>query len=95
MTGIAAERIERLAALARRAVAEGDEERSREYVRLARRIAERNRCGVPRSFERFTCDRCDVYLRPGRNARVRTRDGHVVITCDCGAQGRYPYRPGG
>jgi ribonuclease P protein subunit RPR2 len=95
MPTIAEERIDRLHALARRAVAEGDPERSREYVRLARRIAERNRCGLPRRFKRFTCDRCDVYLRPGRNARVRTRDGHVVVTCDCGGQQRYPYREGG
>ncbi|WP_254537566.1 ribonuclease P protein component 4 [Halomarina litorea] len=92
---IAEERIERLHALARRAVAEGHEERSRSYVRRARRVAERNRCGLPTRFKRFTCDRCDVYLRPGRNARVRTRDGHVVVTCECGTQKRYPYRPGG
>ena len=95
MSSIAEERIDRLHALARRAVAEGDEERSREYVRLARRIAERNRCGLPTMFKRFTCDRCDVYLRPGRNARVRTQDGHVVVTCDCGEHTRYPYREGG
>ena len=95
MATIAEERIDRLHALARRAVADGDRERSREYVRLARRIAERNRCGLPRQFKRFTCERCDVYLRPGRNARVRTRDGHVVVTCDCGAHKRYPYREGG
>ncbi len=92
---IAEERIERLHALARRAVREGHEDRSRDYVRRARRIAERNRCGLPVAFKRFTCDRCDVYLRPGLNARVRTQDGHVVITCDCGAHKRYPYRPGG
>ncbi|WP_435069552.1 ribonuclease P protein component 4 [Haloplanus sp. C73] len=89
--GIAAERIDRLAALARAAVAEGREDRAREYVRLARRIAERNRLTLPRSFRRFTCDACDAYLRPGRNARVRLQDGHVVVRCDCGATARYPY----
>jgi len=92
---IAEERIERLHELARRAVAEGNEDRSRAYVRRARRIAERNRCGLPTRLKRFSCDRCDVYLRPGRNARVRTREGHLVITCDCGAHRRYPYREGG
>lgn len=89
---IAAERIERLQHLARDSVADGDEDRAREYVRLARRIAERNRLTLPREFRRFTCDRCDTYLVPGRNARVRTQDGHVVVTCDCGAHQRYPYR---
>lgn len=95
MTGsdeaIGAERVERLSALAREAVASGHPDRAREYVRRARRVAERQRLSLPRRFRRFTCDRCDVYLRPGDNARVRLRDGHVVITCDCGAQARYPY----
>lgn len=88
---IAVERIERLHALAREATIADECDRAREYVRLARRIAERQRLSLPRTFRRFTCDRCDAYLRPGRNARVRTQDGHVVVTCDCGGQSRYPY----
>ena len=90
---IPAERITRLECLAAEAVDASDEDRSREYVRLARRIAERNRLRFPRHFERFSCDRCDSYLRPGKNARVRLQDGHTVITCSCGEQARYPYRP--
>lgn len=89
--GIAAERIDRLADLARAAAHDGDDERAREYVRLARRIAERNRLEVPKGLRRRTCDRCDRYLVPGQTARVRTRDGHVVVTCECGAHSRYPY----
>lgn len=85
------ERIERLHELAREAAAAGDDERASSYVRRARRVAERHRLSLPRTFRRFTCDRCDRYLRPGRNARVRTQNGHVVVTCDCGAQARYPY----
>ena len=88
---LAAERIERLHALSRDAAREGDDERAREYVRLARRLAERNRLQLPREFRRFTCDTCDASLIPGRNARVRTRNGHVVVTCECGTQSRYPY----
>lgn len=88
---VAEERIDRLHELARRAARDGDDERARSYVRRARRVAERNRLPLPRRFKRFTCDACDAYLVPGRTARVRTRDGHVVITCDCGAQSRYPY----
>lgn len=88
---LAAERIERLHALAREAARAGDQERAREYVRLARRIAERHRLSLPRRFKRFTCDACDSYLLPGRNVRVRTQNGHVVVTCDCGHQARYPY----
>ena len=88
---LAAERIERLHELAREAARDGHAERARQYVRRARRVAERNRLELPRAFVRFTCDRCDAYLRPGRNARVRLQDGHIVVTCDCGEHDRYPY----
>lgn len=89
---IAEERIERLQALASDAAHDCDDERAREYVRLARRIAERNRLSLSDEFKRFTCDACDAYLVPGKNARVRLQDGHVVTTCDCGVQSRYPYQ---
>ena len=85
------ERIDRLQSLAREAATASDQDRAREYVRLARRIAERNRVDLPRRFKRFTCARCDSFLRPGVNARVRLQDGHVVVTCDCGEQERHPY----
>ena len=89
--GIPEERIERLEALARESTRAGEFDRAREYVRLARRIAERHRLRLPRRFRRFTCDRCDVYLRPGVNARVRLQSGTVVVACDCGELARYPY----
>ncbi|GAB3680815.1 ribonuclease P protein component 4 [Salinarchaeum chitinilyticum] len=89
---IAVERIERLAAEAEAATADSQVERAREYVRTARAIAQRQRIGLPERFRRRTCDRCDAYLLPGRNARVRLQDGHVVVTCDCGEIARYPYR---
>ncbi|MFB6167487.1 MAG: ribonuclease P protein component 4 [Haloferacaceae archaeon] len=91
MSGIAAERIDRLHDLASEAAAAREHDLARSYVRLARRIAERHRLRLPRRFRRFTCDRCDAYLRPGANARVRLGPGRVVIRCDCGATARYPY----
>jgi len=88
---IARERIERLQSMARDAVREGRDERAREYVRRARRIAERHRLRLPEAFSHSICRTCDAYLVPGNNARVRTQSGHVVVTCDCGSQARYPY----
>lgn len=88
---IAEERIDRLADLAKQAAKAGEDERARTYVRRARRIAERNRLRLPRELKRFSCDTCDRYLVPGKNARFRTKDGYMVVTCDCGAQSRYPY----
>jgi ribonuclease P protein subunit RPR2 len=89
---IPAERIKRLADLARGAAKAGQMDRARRYVRLAHRIAERNRLEIPTQFDRFTCEACDSYLVPGRNAQVRTQSGHVVVTCACGAHARYPYQ---
>jgi ribonuclease P protein subunit RPR2 len=88
---IARERVELLQSMAREAVREGRDERAREYVRRARRIAERHRLRLPKSFSHSICRACDAFLIPGRNARVRTQSGHVVVTCDCGSQARYPY----
>ena len=88
---IARERIERLQSMAREAVRDGREDRARAYVRRARRIAERERLRLPREFARSICRSCDTYLVPGRNARVRTQSGHVVVTCECGDHARYPY----
>jgi ribonuclease P protein subunit RPR2 len=87
-----AARIKRLHKLAHTAASEGEDDLARSYVRRARRVGERNRISLPTRFNRFTCDVCDSYLRPGRNARVRTRLGHVVVTCECGAHARYPYK---
>lgn len=90
--GLPEERIDRLFALAREAALDGEFDRSQRYVGLARRVAERNRCGLPRAFKRFTCNACDVYLRPGENSRVRIGSGHVVVRCrSCNATHRYPY----
>lgn len=89
---IAAERIERLAELAEAAIVDDEPERSREYVRLARRLAERHRLSLPKTFARSVCDRCDVYQRPGQNVRIRVQRGRVIRRCDCGATARYPYR---
>lgn len=89
---IAAERIDRLAVLAREAASEGEYELAREYVRLARRVAERHRLSLPLPFARAICDGCDAYMRPGRNARVRVQRGRVIYTCDCGEISRYPYQ---
>lgn len=88
---IAAERIRALESLAATAVRQSELDLSREYVRLARRIAERQRLSIPRHFKRRMCPGCDVYQIVGINARVRLQNGHVVITCDCGEHARYPY----
>ena len=63
----------------------------RERVCSPRVSAERHRLRLPRDFSHSICRSCDSFLVPGNNARVRTQSGHVVVTCDCGEQARYPY----
>lgn len=87
---IAEDRVRTLASLARE-TARSDPTLAREYVRLARRVAERNRVALPDHFKWFVCDVCDTYRRPGSTATVRLQDGHVVLQCDCGAIDRHPY----
>ncbi len=91
MGQLAAERIDRLETLAKTAITHDDYPLAREYVRLAQRIAERNRIALSAQFKRHTCDACDLYLIPGQTARVRVQAGTIVWTCDCGAHNRYPY----
>ena len=51
------------------------------YVILARTLAMKARTRIPRELKRRFCKHCQSYLRFGVNARVRTREGKVVISC--------------
>jgi ribonuclease P protein subunit RPR2 len=51
------------------------------YVTLARKISMKVQLQMPREFKRKYCKHCYTYLRSGVNARIRTRDGKVVISC--------------
>ena len=54
------------------------------YVALARKIAMKVKTKIPVELKRRYCKHCYHYLLSGVNARVRTRDGKVVISClDC------------
>ena len=54
------------------------------YVELARKIALKVNWRLPPQYKRKFCKYCHHFLMPGVNARVRTREGKVVISClDC------------
>lgn len=54
------------------------------YVKIARDIAMAVKLKMPRELKRRYCKHCYAYLMPGKNCRVRTRLGKVVISClDC------------
>ncbi len=51
------------------------------YISLARKIAMKVRMPIPLEFKRRFCKHCYSYLKPGVNARIRTRGGKVIISC--------------
>ena len=66
---------------------------SNRYVTLARKIAMKVKLRMPREYKRKYCKHCYKYLRSGVNARIRTRDGKVVISClECKKFMRIPVR---
>ncbi len=70
-----------------------NEELSRRYVQLARKISSRTKIRIPSEDKRYLCKGCGLALRPGLNARIRLHSGNkrVIITClSCGAVKRYP-----
>ncbi|MCK4589593.1 MAG: ribonuclease P [Nanoarchaeota archaeon] len=63
------------------------------YVQLARKIAGKARIRMPKIYKRRFCKHCYTYLRSGQNARIRTRQGKLVIYClECKKFARIPLR---
>jgi ribonuclease P protein subunit RPR2 len=63
------------------------------YVTLARKIAMKVKLRMPIELKRKYCKHCYKFLMPGVNARIRTRDGKVIISClECKKFTRIPVR---
>ena len=87
---IALRRMSILFDLSRKALEEGNADRAKRYVILARRISQRTRTPIPK--ECAYCKRCNSPLDIGRNCRVRVKDGSIRATClGCGDIRRMPY----
>ena len=95
MKDIAVQRIGILLSKARETIKD-DAELSKRYVYLARKIAMKAKVRIPRKWKLWICKKCNTYLLPGYNARVRIRENrmsHLIITClNCGNQKRYYLR---
>ncbi len=89
----ALESIETLVAQAVK-TAKKDPELAREYARMAFRIAQKSRCGLPGSFPRAICKKCFSVRLFGINAKAvpDTKTGSVVYLCSCGAKQRFFYK---
>ncbi|PIZ50670.1 ribonuclease P [Candidatus Woesearchaeota archaeon CG_4_10_14_0_2_um_filter_33_13] len=58
-----------------------DKSLSNRYVTLARKIAMKVKLHLPLELKRKFCKHCYKFMMPGINARIRTRDGKVIISC--------------
>lgn len=54
---------------------------SHRYVELARKIAMKVKVKIPPEFKRRFCKHCYKFLMPGVNARIRIREGKLVVYC--------------
>jgi len=70
-----------------------DKKLANRYVALARKIAMKYKVRIPKELKRRFCKHCYSYLMPGKNCRVRTREGKVVYYClECKKYIRFPYK---
>ncbi|MBS7657839.1 MAG: ribonuclease P [Candidatus Bathyarchaeia archaeon] len=90
---IAKERIEILFNLARK-IFNFSPELANRYIQLIRKIGMKARVKIPLEYKLFICKKCNSFLVPGRNCRVRIRSEKgtkIVFTClNCSYIKRYP-----
>ena len=65
-----------------------------DYVRKARNLAMKFQIKrLPKECNRKFCKHCHSFLVPGKNLRIRTKEGHVVYYClECKKFMRFPYK---
>ena len=69
-------------------------ERSRRYVKLARKLGTRFRMRLPKEFKAKFCKKCSCYWIPGFNVKVRLKpmEARAIYACECGAKRGFPYK---
>lgn len=89
---IVGERITILLGLAEKS-AKTNPERSRRYVRLARKLAMRHRAKLGKAKRKF-CRQCSLFFIPGFNVKVRLvpRKKKILYECACGSKAYLPYK---
>ncbi|MDD4878365.1 MAG: ribonuclease P [Candidatus Nanoarchaeia archaeon] len=89
---IAKERIEKLFSEAEDAFSK-EPKLARRYVELARKISTRTNTRIPFALKRKFCKKCNAYLVPGKNARIRTKNKALIIAClECNGVSKLPLK---
>lgn len=62
-------------------------------VRLARKISLKHKVSFTREQKMKFCKKCESYLLPGENSRIRASDGKMIVFCkNCKTFFRYMYK---
>lgn len=70
-----------------------DRKLANRYVSLARKIAMKYKVKIPKELKRRFCKNCYKFLVPGKNCRVRLKEGKVIYYClECKKFMRFPYK---
>ena len=77
---IAKERINELFRLAEASFAKHPE-RSHRYAQLIRKLQLKYKIKLPLKVKRRICKKCNKFLKPGFNCKVRSKEGKLIIHC--------------
>lgn len=75
---LALSRIEKLFKLASETKTQSRADR---YIYLASKISTKLKVRIPSIFKRKFCKKCLTYLKPGTNARIRTKNRMLITSC--------------
>ena len=56
-------------------------DKSHRYVQLALKLVAKSGIRMPKEFRQRYCRKCKKYLVSGVNAKIRTRNGKLIIYC--------------
>ncbi len=70
-----------------------DKTKANSLVKKARALSMKYKIRLPTTLKRRFCKHCYSFLMPSVNARIRTKEGKVIIYClDCKKFSRIPYK---
>lgn len=67
-------------------------DRSKNYVKMARKISKKYNTKIPQKWNKRFCKNCYTFLKYGKNSKVRLVNSKIHITClECGSIMKVPY----
>ncbi len=71
-----------------------NKQKSDKCAKQIRKLQLKFKIKLPAEIKRRICKKCDKFLKPGENCKIRTKDGKLIIHClECKNIFRMPYKP--